>query len=163
MEAKGYRLTADRKNPGSVNPKRPFVFRLSVSAVKGEKKGNVRSVTVTSEGIKGDAHAGSARALSLLPYESFEILTNDKFKVNPGDFGENVTTLGVDFSVLRVGTRMLLGETVVLEVVQVGKDCHNGCEIKQTLGDCIMPREGLFASVITGGELKEGDSIRIIE
>ncbi|UCE25903.1 MAG: MOSC domain-containing protein [Candidatus Zixiibacteriota bacterium] len=136
---------------------------MSVSGVKCEKKENVKSVTVTAEGIKGDAHLGSSRALSLLPFESFDKLSNDKLMIRPGDFGENITTIGLDFGALRVGTKIALGDKVVLEVVQVGKECHDGCFIKQTVGDCIMPREGLFARVIMAGELKEGDSIRIIE
>ena len=144
-------------------PKIPSVFRLSVSAVKGEKKQNVSRVTVTLEGIEGDAHAGTIRAISLLPYESFEKLAYYELYLNPGDFGENITTIGVDFKELSVGTKMALGETVIIEVVQIGKDCRNDCMIKQTVGDCIMPREGLFAKVIAGGELNEGDSIRIIE
>ena len=141
----------------------PSVFRLSVSAAKGMKKQNVRRVTVTLKGIEGDAHAGTIRAISLLPYESFGKLAHHRLNLSPGDFGENITTLGMDCKELCVGTKMALGDTVVIEVVQIGKDCHNDCMIKQTVGDCIMPREGLFARVIAGGELNEGDSIRIIE
>lgn len=141
----------------------PSVFRLSVSAAKGMKKQNVKRVTVTLKGIEGDAHAGTIRAISLLPYESFGKLAHHGLNLSPGDFGENITTLGMDCKELCVGTKMALGDTVVIEVVQIGKDCHNDCMIKQTVGDCIMPREGLFARVIAGGELNEGDSIRIIE
>jgi MOSC domain-containing protein YiiM len=141
----------------------PSILRLSVSAVKGAKKQNVSQVTVTLKGIEGDAHAGDVRALSLLPYESFKELTGQGLNVNPGDFGENITTLGLDCRELKVGSRIILGETVVIEVVQLGKECHNECNIKQALGECIMPREGLFARVIAGGRLKEGDSVKIIE
>ena len=141
----------------------PSVFRLSVSAVKGEKKQNVKSVTITGDGIEGDAHVGTARAISLLPFERFASLAHPDLAINPGDFGENVTTVGLDFKKLTTGTRLGLGSAVVIEVVQVGKDCHNGCAIKEMVGDCIMPREGLFARVITGGKLSEGDPIRIIE
>lgn len=141
----------------------PLVFRLSVSAVKGEKKENVESVTVTGDGIEGDAHVGTTRAISLLPYESFAKLAHGGLVINPGDFGENITTRGMDFSQLTVGSRLGLGDAVVIEVVQVGKVCHNGCVIEETVGDCIMPREGLFARVITGGRLNEGDPIRIID
>ncbi len=156
-------MSADRKNSSSGSGEKPVVFRLSVSSVKGEKKENVKRVTVTADGIEGDAHAGSSRALSLLPFESFEKLSNDKVMIRPGDFGENITTVGLNFGALQVGMKMALGDTVVIEVVQVGKECHNGCFIKQTVGDCIMPREGLFARVIATGELRAGDSIRIIE
>jgi MOSC domain-containing protein YiiM len=141
----------------------PSIFRLSVSALKGEKKQNVSQVTVTLQGIEGDAHAGDTRPLSLLPFESFEKLTGQGLDINPGDFGENITTLGLDCRELKVGSRLRLGEAVVIEVVQLGKECHDECSIKQALGDCIMPREGLFAMVITGGTLKEGDSVKIIE
>jgi len=141
----------------------PSVFRLSVSAVKGKKRQNVGRVTVTLEGIEGDAHADTIRALSLLPYESYEMLMYNGLNVNPGDFGENITTLCMDFEELSVGTKMALGDTVVIEVVQVGKDCHNDCVMKRTVGDCLVPCGALFARVITGGELNEGDSIRIIK
>ncbi|UCC45789.1 MAG: MOSC domain-containing protein [Candidatus Zixiibacteriota bacterium] len=138
------------------------VFRLSVSGSKEQKKTNVRRVTVTNEGIVGDAHSGTARALSLLPYESFEQYGHLGLNIGPGDFGENVTTLGIDFAELTVGSKLALGDSVVIEIIQVGKECHDGCDIKQTVGDCIMPREGLFARVLTEGKVNEGDSIRIV-
>ncbi|MEW5995114.1 MAG: MOSC domain-containing protein, partial [Candidatus Zixiibacteriota bacterium] len=116
------------------DPGIPSVYRLSVSAAKGMKKQNVSRVTVTPDGIEGDAHAGTLRAISLLPYESFEKLAHHELHLNPGDFGENITTIGVDFKDLSVGTRMTLGDTVIIEVIQIGKDCHNDCTIKQTVG-----------------------------
>ncbi len=139
------------------------IFRLSVSHEKGTKKTNVPGVMVTLQGIDGDAHAGTARAISLLPYESFRKLTTEGMDLHPGDFGENITTVGMDFENIGVGTKLALGDTVILKIVQVGKDCHHGCIIRETVGDCIMPREGLFARVIKGGVLAEGDMIRIIE
>jgi len=142
---------------------KPSIFRLSVSATKGGKKKNVKNVAVTLNGFDGDAHSGTSRALSLLPCESIEAIKTDAFDIQPGDFGENITTLGVDFSVLDKGTKMALGDSVIIEIIQIGKDCHHGCEIKQTLGDCIMPQQGLFARVLAEGELSEGDPIRIIE
>ncbi|UCG63296.1 MAG: MOSC domain-containing protein [Candidatus Zixiibacteriota bacterium] len=139
------------------------MFRLSVSATKGGKKENVKNVSVTLNGFDGDAHSGTSRALSLLPCESIEAIKTDGFDIRPGDFGENITTVGVDFGLLDVGTKIALGDSVIIEIVQVGKDCHHGCEIKESLGDCIMPRQGLFARVLAEGELNEGDPIRIIE
>jgi molybdopterin adenylyltransferase len=139
------------------------ISRLSVSHEKGTKKSNVPSVTVTLRGIEGDAHAGTVRAVSLLPYESFRKLATDGMDLHPGDFGENITTVGLDYENIDVGTRLALGDDVILEIVQIGKECHDGCIIKDTAGDCIMPREGLFARVINGGVLSEGDIIRIID
>lgn len=139
------------------------VLRLSISRVKGTKKRNVSSVMVTSQGIEGDAHAGTVRPVSLLPYESFRKLANNDLELHPGDFGENITTVGLDCRNIGVGARVALGDAVILEIVQIGKECHDSCIIKDTVGDCIMPREGLFAKVIKGGVLTEGDAIRIVE
>jgi molybdopterin adenylyltransferase len=139
------------------------VFRLSISRVKGTKKRNVTSVTVTSQGIEGDAHAGTVRPVSLLPFESFRKLANNGLELHPGDFGENITTVGIDCRDIGVGTKLALGDAVILEIVQIGKECHDSCIIKDTTGNCIMPREGLFAKVIRGGVLTEGDVIRIVE
>lgn len=139
------------------------IYRLSISAVKGEKKKNVKFVNILpSIGIEGDAHAGSARPVSLLPFESFSKLENSELKINPGDFAENITTVGLNFGKIIVGTRITLGDSVILEVIQIGKECHNGCVIKQTVGDCIMPREGVFANVIEGGILREGDPVKVL-
>ncbi|MEE9554946.1 MAG: MOSC domain-containing protein [candidate division Zixibacteria bacterium] len=149
--------------PGTDNKITPSIYRLSISPVKGEKKKNVKSVTVLpSIGIEGDAHARSSRPVSLLPYESFSKLANSDLKINPGDFAENITTVGLNFGTLVVGTRIALGDGVILEIIQIGKECHNGCVIKQIVGDCIMPREGVFANVIEGGILREGDPAKIL-
>lgn len=139
------------------------IYRLSISVVKGEKKKNVKTVTVIpSIGIEGDAHAGSSRPVSLLPFESFSKLKNSELIINPGDFAENITTVGVNFENTVLGTRIALGDGVILKVIQIGKECHNGCVIKQTVGDCIMPREGVFADVIEGGILREGDPVKVL-
>jgi MOSC domain-containing protein YiiM len=140
-----------------------IIYRLSISSRKGEKKENVSAVNVVAvKGIEGDAHFGSERPVSLLPYESFSKIDSDRIRVTPGDFAENITTRDFDFSKLTVGSRIALGETVVLRVIQIGKKCHNDCIIKQTAGDCIMPREGIFATPLEGGLLREGDAIKII-
>lgn len=141
---------------------KPHIFRISISAEKGLKKRNVKSAfLVAGEGIKGDAHSGSIRPVSLLPFESFKKLEHPDLDISPGDFAENITTLGVDFAEIAVGTRLSLGKAAKVEIIHIGKECHLECIIRETVGDCIMPGEGVFARVLTGGEIKEGDSIRI--
>ncbi len=142
---------------------KPHIFRISMAAEIGQKKHNVKSAILKAgEGIKGDAHSGSARPVSLLPFESFKKLEHPDLDIRPGDFAENITTLGVDFAKLTIGTKLLLGQAVKVEIIQIGKECHLGCIIRETVGDCIMPREGVFAQVLTGGEIKEGDPVRIL-
>lgn len=142
---------------------RPHIFRISVAAEKGQKKRNVkRALFFAGEGIEGDAHSESSRPVSLLPFESFEKLKHPDLQINPGDFAENITTLGVDFAGLKVGTRVLLGRAVKVKIIQIGKECHRGCVIRETVGDCIMPGEGVFACVLTGGEVSEGDPVRVV-
>ncbi len=144
-------------------PAKPRIYKLSISAHKGEKKENVHSVmVVVGKGIEDDAHFGSGRPVSLLPYESFSKLDAGQIQIDPGDFAENITTRDLDFSRLAVGSRIALGDTVILEVIQIGKECHEDCVIKQAVGDCIMPREGVFAMPLAGGLLREGDSVKII-
>lgn len=148
------------KNETSASPR---IYRLSISSHVGEKKENIPSVmVVVGKGIEGDAHFGSDRPVSLLPYESFSKMEAGQIQIDPGDFAENITTRNLDFSRLAVGSRIALGNTVILEVIQIGKECHNDCIIKQAVGDCIMPREGVFARPLAGGQLFEGDPIKII-
>lgn len=142
---------------------RPHIFRISIAPQKGQKKRNVRQAhLIAGGGIAGDGHADTQRPVSLLPYESFGKLEHPDLKIMPGMFAENLTTRGVDFKKIQMGTRILLGDSIELEVIQLGKRCHNGCIIRETVGDCIMPREGVFASIIAGGYLNEGDSIRVL-
>ncbi len=136
------------------------VFRLSISSRKGEKKRNVDTVLLRSDfGIVGDAHAGSQRQVSLLPYESFAKVAKQGLQVKPGEFAENITTIGLDCSDITIGSRLRIGETVELCITHIGKDCHKGCYIREAVGDCIMPREGLFARVIRGGRVQSGDQL----
>jgi len=116
-------------------------------------------------GLEGDAHASSEwhRQVSLLAQESIEKMRAMGLNVNPGDFAENITTEGLELHTLPVGTRLTAGEAVLLEVSQIGKECHVGCAIFQQLGKCIMPKEGIFARVIRSGLIRPGDSLELAE
>ena len=140
------------------------IVALSVSTKKGGPKRNVPQVEVIAEhGIKGDAHAGDwHRQVSLLAQESIDKLKEQGLKLKPGQLAENITTLGIDLVSLEVGTRLALGEDVLLEVTEIGKVCHTPCAIYYQVGDCVMPREGMFAKVLKGGRLKIGDGIEVI-
>lgn len=136
------------------------IHKISVSDEKGTKKRNIDSANlVTDFGIEGDAHAGSSRQVSLLPFESFGKLKNDLLDIQPGDFAENITTNGLDLSEAVIGRNVVIGDSIRLEITQIGKECHHGCYIREVVGDCIMPREGIFAKVIEGGAFGVGDSI----
>ncbi len=137
------------------------VYRLSVSARKGSKKDNVPQVSlIENVGIDGDAHAGSERQVSLLPFEAFDVVRKHLPEIAPGDFAENITTRGIDFSSASVGDRLCVGGGVRLVITQIGKECHDSCYIRQAVGDCIMPRLGIFASITEGGLVRVGDEIR---
>ncbi len=140
------------------------VLSISVSEEKGTKKRNVPSARLIEDfGIESDAHAGNwHRQVSLLPFESFRKLDENLAHLKPGDFAENITTQGVDFSSVRVGDRIRIGNEIVLAVTQIGKECHEACSIKERVGDCIMPREGIFAKVLRGGLLQIGDEIVVL-
>ncbi len=132
-----------------------------------EKRGTPKYVTDEAElredyGIVGDAHAGFMhRQVSLLPYEAAEKFREKGARVEDGAFGENILTEGLDLKSLEVGSLIFLGSCVMLEVSQIGKVCHDRCAIYKSMGDCIMPREGIFARVLKGGHIKTGDGIRV--
>lgn len=134
---------------------------ISVSSQKGEPKHNVPTADLRADfGIVGDAHAGSGpRQVSLLTWESIEELQREGANIAPGDFAENLTVEGLDLSALAIGHRLRIGDTVELEVTQLGKRCHGHCKIYERLGDCIMPRQGVFARVVTGGRIVAGEAI----
>jgi len=145
-------------------PSHGRIHRISISAEKGTKKQNVPSAELRADfGIVGDAHAGSGRQVSLLPFESFDPIRKKLSDIQPGDFAENLTITGVELQKVRVSTRLIIGDSVELVVTQIGKKCHHGCYIRKIVGDCIMPREGVFAAVVTGGRITVGDSITMIE
>lgn len=139
------------------------VMAVCTSPAKGTQKQDVgRAVFLEDFGIEGDAHAGKwHRQVSLLSYEKIEEFRRRGADVVFGAFGENLVVEGIDFKTLPIGTRFRCNE-VELVLTQIGKQCHHGCEIFQKMGDCIMPREGVFTKVEKGGEIKVGDVLEII-
>lgn len=141
-----------------------IVRAVCTSERKGIQKKNQGKATFrVDHGIEGDAHAGNwHRQVSLLSYERIAAFNAQGADVVDGAFGENLVVEGFDFSTLPVGTRFVCGE-VILEMTQIGKECHNHCEIHKKMGTCIMPTQGVFAKVIHGGEIAVGDTIERIE
>ncbi|OGR87130.1 MAG: molybdenum cofactor sulfurase [Elusimicrobia bacterium RIFCSPHIGHO2_02_FULL_57_9] len=137
------------------------ILAVCVSARKGIRKKNVgQAMFLENFGIEGDAHAGNwHRQVSLLAWESIEKMRAKGLQVNAGSFAENITTRGMDLVSLPIGSRISIGNGVVFEVTQIGKECHTRCAIYTLAGDCVMPREGVFARVIHGGMVKVGDGI----
>jgi molybdopterin adenylyltransferase len=138
------------------------VIAVCISKDKGTRKDDVRQGLLKEEfGLEGDAHADCCthRQVSLLAIESIERMRSMGFDIGPGDFAENLTTKGINLVALPVGTRLSVGQGVVLEVTQIGKQCHTGCAIFRLIGKCVMPKEGVFARVIRGGLVKAGDEL----
>ncbi|WP_136514151.1 MOSC domain-containing protein [Geomonas edaphica] len=139
------------------------VVAVSVSENKGERKKPGPAVHLRENyGIIGDAHAGDwHRQVSLLAEESIDKMIALGLAVGPGDFAENITTRGIELVTLPVGTRIGIGP-VVLEVSQIGKVCHTRCAIYYQAGDCVMPKEGIFATVVSGGVVRPEDKIELL-
>ncbi len=139
------------------------VLHICISTKRGTPKQEVDSVRLLPGwGIDGDAHAGNwHRQVSLLSIEKIRDFQTRGANVKPGDFGENLIVEGFDLRTLPVGTRFRIGDAM-LEMTQIGKECHTHCQIYQTMGDCIMPREGVFAEVVSGGLIQKGDRIEMI-
>jgi MOSC domain-containing protein YiiM len=135
---------------------------VCISKNKGERKTPVNEVELRSgHGIVGDAHAGDwHRQVSLLAKESIAKMKALGLDVTNGDFAENLTTEGIDLPGLPVGAQLKIGEAL-LEITQIGKECHNRCAIYHQAGDCVMPKEGIFARVLNGGRIQPGDCIEI--
>lgn len=133
----------------------------------GERKEPCPSVLFVKDfGIAGDAHASedTHRQVSLLAVESIEKMKGKGLDIGYGDFAENLVVAGLELHLLPPGTRLCVAGSVVLEVTQIGKVCHNkGCAIFRQVGTCIMPKEGIFSRVIVGGEVRTGDSIEVME
>ena len=138
------------------------VIAVCISERKGIRKHAVPSIRVQcGHGIVGDAHAGNwHRQISLLAEESVDKMRALGLTLQPGDFAENILTRGLELRSLPIGTRLRVGETL-LEVTQIGKKCHNDCEIKKLTGSCVMPTEGIFAIVLQEGEIFPGDTVTV--
>jgi MOSC domain-containing protein YiiM len=142
-----------------------IIQAVSVSDRKGVVKHNVASARLLVEhGLEGDAHAeGGRRQVSLLSLSSINKMAALGARVSPGDFAENLTVAGLEVMSLPVGTRLRVGTEALLEITQIGKTCHQGCAIREQVGDCVMPREGVFARVLKEGVVKVGDAIEVLE
>lgn len=140
------------------------VMAVCMSEKKGTKKRNVfQGEFQVNHGLVGDAHAGNwHRQVSLLSFDKVEAFRAKGAEVIHGDFGENLVVAGIDFKTLPVGTRLKCND-VEMEVTQIGKECHTHCEIYKTMGDCIMPREGVFVKILHAGTIAVDDVMEIVE
>jgi MOSC domain-containing protein YiiM len=138
------------------------VCRSERTGTKKEPCGE--GIFIEDYGLERDAHAaaGIARQVSLLAEESIEKMQGQGIELKPGDFAENLTIGGMELFTLPVGTRLNVGEEVLLEISQIGKSCHSGCAIFKVVGACIMPKEGVFARVIRGGAIRTGDFVEVV-
>ena len=141
-----------------------------IAVCRSEKKGTKKKTIAEGElkenyGLVGDAHAdgNTHRQVSLLAMESVNKIQSLGFDVGPGDFAENLTTEGLDLLSLPVGIHIFIGDEIILELTQIGKECHSGCAIYRQVGKCIMPEEGVFTRVIHGGLVRAGDAIKVAE
>lgn len=139
-----------------------IVKAICISEKRGTKKINInQGLLIENHGIEGDAHAGNwHRQVSLLNYDRVEEFRASGATVDDGAFGENILVTDIDFKTLPIGTVFTCND-VVLELTQVGKECHSHCEIYHQVGDCIMPREGVFTKVVQGGTIRVGDEFTI--
>jgi Uncharacterized protein conserved in bacteria len=139
------------------------ILSVNISEKKGEKKHNINACrALIDQGLENDAHIGMAiRQISLLATESIEKIRQKGLNVNYGDFAENLTTEGIELYTLPLGTKIKVGKDVLLEVTQIGKTCAKPCAIFYAVGDCVMPKEGIFARVLSEGNIKTGDDITI--
>ena len=143
----------------------PTIVAVCKSSTTGTKKVNVMHGTLLPNyGLLGDAHADNQthKQLSLLSIESIRNMMDLGLDLKPGDFAENITTEGIEFTDLTIGTRISLGNSSVVEVTQIGKECHSPCEIGRQAGHCIMPTEGIFCKVLEGGKISVGDKLTVI-
>ena len=140
------------------------VIATCISEIRGTQKKNVHTVKVVEGyGIENDAHGGNwHRQISLLSWDKIEAFRRKGAEVDDGAFGENLVVEGIDFRTLPIGTRFICND-VILELTQIGKECHSPCAIYHTMGECIMPHEGVFTKVITGGTVTCGDLIEVME
>lgn len=147
-----------------------MIVAVCTSEQKGVRKRNVdRGELLPGRGLAGDAHnldpGGEPwhRQISLLALESIDKMRHLGLSVGPGDFAENLTTQGLDLLSLPVGSRLRVGTTALMEITQIGKVCHHRCAIYYQAGDCVMPKEGVFARVLAGGPVQSGDPVVVLE
>jgi MOSC domain-containing protein YiiM len=140
------------------------IVSIAISGKKGTRKTPVQEAVLRIDhGCEGDAHAGPwHRQVSFLSSESIEQARHRGLNVDFGDFAENIATEGIDWRRVPVKTRLKLGDSAIVEITQIGKECHKKCAIYYQAGDCIMPREGIFARVVEGGTIHRGDPILIL-
>lgn len=140
------------------------VLSVNLSDRKSVRKIPVpKGTLVVDHGFEGDAHAGDRhRQVSLLAQESIDKMAAAGLDVGPGDFAENITTSGLDLMALPIGTVIEIGDNAVIEISQIGKVCHTKCAIYYRAGDCVMPKEGVFAIVRAAGEVRPGDEVRVV-
>lgn len=139
-----------------------------LAVCRSDNKGTVKEpvpegVIKVNFGMAGDAHAeaGIKRQVSLMTIESIKRMQKEGYNVVPGSFAENLTTEGIDLLSMPIGTRFAVGKNVLLEITQIGKECHTGCAIFKQVGKCIMPKEGVFTRVLRGGVVRAGDEIKV--
>lgn len=146
------------------NNLRGRVKAVCISKAKGTKKRNIKiAILKENFGIINDAHAGSARQISLLAEESIEKMKDKGLDLSFGDFAENIVTRGLDLKSLPIAAKIRVGKNALLEITQIGKVCFSRCAIYYQAGDCIMPKEGIFAKVLKGGIIKIGDTLEVIK
>jgi MOSC domain-containing protein YiiM len=160
-------VSRKRKRKIKVNRKEPMtaeIIAVCTSPGKGGRKKDVgRGKLSENFGLEGDGHGGDwHRQVSLLAIESIEKMRAAGLDVGPGDFAENLTTRGIDLCSLPIGTVLQVGEAALLEITQIGKICHERCAIYYQAGDCVMPKEGIFAVVRQGGDIATGDAVKIV-
>ena len=142
----------------------PKVVSLNISESRGVRKTPIgKGQFKEGIGLVNDGHSGTDRQVSLLAMESIEKMQQKGLNVHPGDFAENITTEGIDLMALPIGTILSVGENIILRITQKGKECPEPCAIYYQAGECVMPTEGIFAEVLTGGKITPGDSIEVIE
>jgi len=146
----------------SLNPMARIVA-VCISEAKGTPKHDMgERKAIVGFGLEGDAHAGPwHRQVSLLAKESADVMRAKGLKIDHGSFGENLVTEGIEVKSLPIGTKLSVGKEVLLQVTQIGKVCHDRCAIYYQAGDCIMPREGIFAEVVRGGTIRVGDEVSV--
>lgn len=153
-----------------IRHKKGKIFSINYSKTKGvSKEAMKRAFLIEDFGLEQDAHAGQGlRQVSLLAIESIKkqagcpMAKKKNIALGPGDFAENITTQGLNLAQLNIGAKVRVGKVAMLEISKIGKECHRYCAVYQKIGDCIMPKEGIFAKVLKGGEIVVGDEMEVI-